>query len=152
MHTVWILSELYRILTYFLFFSIITITTYMLLFKSAYTVPLNPSCFLFFASHNAFVVRKTGRTTNIHSCCLIIFHTPPKIRANVASLWFTYTNVSALYWYSYYCGLVYRIYIILSTIQGDCFNFLHLVKRFMWYHSVLTQYSYYHDLFCLWPE
>ena len=28
---------------------------------------------------------------------------------------------------------------------------LHFVKRFEWNRSVLTQYSYYHDFFSLWP-
>ena len=29
---------------------------------------------------------------------------------------------------------------------------LHFVKKIVWYWSVFTQYSYYHDLFCLGPE
>ena len=76
---------------------------------------------LLFVIHNKFSVHKTGKTATIHSCILIKSHTPPKIRAIVASSWYTYTKVSALNWYSYYCGLVYRIYIIFRTIQGDCF-------------------------------
>ena len=53
---------------------------------------------------------------------------------------------------SYYCGLVYCINIIFRTIQGDCFFIvLHLVKRFVWYRSVFTKFSYYRDFFCLEP-
>ena len=77
-------------------------------------------CILFFI-HNTFVVHKTGKTATIHGCSLIILHTPPIIRANVASLWYIYTKVSELHWYSYYCGLVYQIAIIFRTVQGDCF-------------------------------
>ena len=53
---------------------------------------------------------------------------------------------------SYYYVLVYHIDIILRTIQGDFFTVLHFVKRIVWYRSVFTQYSYYHDLFCLRPS
>ena len=42
-------------------------------------------------------------TATIHVCCLIISHNPPIIRANVASLWYTDTEVSAIHWYLYYC-------------------------------------------------
>ena len=28
---------------------------------------------------------------------------------------------------------------------------LHFVKRFVWYHSVLSQYSYFRDFYCSWP-
>ena len=80
-----------------------------------------PSRCLFFVIQHTFVVRKTGKNTTIRGCCLIVLHTPPKIWANVASLISTYTKVSALYWYLYYCGLVYRIDKIFRTIQGDCF-------------------------------
>ena len=41
---------------------------------------------LFFVILNTFVVRKTGKTATIHGCRLIISHTPPTIRADVASL------------------------------------------------------------------
>ena len=80
-----------------------------------------PSRCLLFVICNTFLIRKTGKTATIHNCCLIISHTPPTIQANVASSWSTYTKVSALHWYSYYCGLVYRIGIIFRTIQGECF-------------------------------
>ena len=48
--------------------------------------------------------------------------------------------------------MVYRIDIIFSTIQGDCFIVLHFVKRFMWYIFVFTYYSYYLEFFCLGTE
>ena len=98
---------------------IITITTYMLLFYSAYTVPLDPHVvyYLLFTIHLSFF--KTGKTETIHCCRLIIPHIPPTIKANIASLWSTHTKVSALHWYPYYCGLVYHIDIIFRTIQGD---------------------------------
>ena len=100
-----------------------------------------PSHCLFFVICNAFVVHKTGKTAPIHGCCLIILHNPLTIRAKVASLWYTYTKVSALHWYSYYCGLVYSINIIFRTIQGECFYSPTIFKRFLWDFSVLTQYS-----------
>ena len=53
--------------------------------------------------------------------------------------------------FSYYCGLVCRITIILSSLQGDFLIVLHFVKRFMCDIFVLTQYSHYRDFFCLAP-
>ena len=92
-----------------------------------------PSRCLFFIICNVFVVCKTSKTATIHGYCLIVSHTLPTIRANVVYFWSTYTKVSALHWYSYYCGLVYSIDIISRTIQGDFFIVLHVVKRFLWY-------------------
>ena len=80
-----------------------------------------PSRCLWFVIRNTFVVRNTGKTPTINVCCLIISRTPPTIRANVASSWYTYTKLSALHWYSHYFYLVYRIDKILRTKQGDCF-------------------------------
>ena len=83
---------------------------------------------------------------------MIILHTMPIIRANIASSWSAYTKVSALNWYSYYFGFVYCINIISRTIQGDFFIVLHFVKRFVWESSVLPQWIYYCDFYFLCPS
>ena len=120
-HIIWILSVLYRIPTYLIVSEhYYHYNKYAIILFSLHRTA-GPSRCLIFVIHNTFVVCKTGKTVTIHGCCFIISHTPPAIRSNVASLWSTKTNISALYWYSYYWGLVYRINIIFRTIQGDCF-------------------------------
>ena len=102
------------------FFSIITITPYLWLFEIFYTVRLDHSRCLSVGSCNTIVIFNTGITTTIYGCCLILLHTLPKIWANTASSWSTYTHVSALYWYEDHYGLVYCINVIFRTIQGEC--------------------------------
>ena len=118
---IWILSVLYSIPTYLLFFN----DYYHYSIYPINLISLNrtagPSHCLFFVIHNIFVICNTCKNATIHGCRLIILHTPTTIRWNVASLWSTYTKVSALHWYSYCWGLVYRINIICRTINGDCF-------------------------------
>ena len=64
-----------------------------------------------------------------------------------------FNNVMLSYQYmSYYCGLVYRIDIILRRIQGDVFTVLYFVRRIVWDCSVFNKLIYYHDFFCLEPE
>ena len=118
-HIIWTLSVLYRIPKYFLFLYYYHYNTYAIILISIHRTA-GPSRCLFFVIHNTCVVPKTGKTMTIHGCCLIISHTPPTIRVNVVSLCYTYTNVIAIHWYSYYYGLVYCIDIIFRTIQGDC--------------------------------
>ena len=137
-HSMRILSVLYRIPKYLLFFEHYyhcNIYDIMLIILHCTD---GASCCPFFVIRNTFVIRKNVKTATIHGCCLIIFYTPPTIQANIASSWSTYTKVSALYWYLYYFGLVYRINLILRLIQGDFFIVLHFVKRFMWDHSVFN--------------
>ena len=113
-----------------------------------------PSCCLFFVISNIFVVRKTSKTANIHGCCLIISHTPPTIQANIASSWLTYKKVgkcTTLIFILIWFGLLHRYNIQDNT--GWLFVIvLHVVKRFVWYCSVFTQYSYYRDFFCSGPS
>ena len=116
-HSIWILSVLYRIPTYLPFFHYYHYNIYAIILISLYRTA-GPSRCLFFV----IFVLKTGKTATIHGCCLIIPHTSPTIRANVAYSWYTYTKVSALYWYLYYSSLVYHIDKILRTIEGDSFN------------------------------
>ena len=120
-HSIWILSVLYRIPTYFFFFKHYYHYNIYDIFLMSLHRTAGTSCCLFFVIRNTSVVRKTRKTATINGFCLTILHTPPTIWANVASLWYTYTKVSALHWYAYYCGLVYCINIIFSTIQGDFF-------------------------------
>ena len=138
-------------MTYFLFFEhYYHYNIYAIISISLYRTDGTSCCLLFFI-FNTFVIRKTGKTATIHGCRLIILHTLPTIPANVASWLSTYTKVYSLNWYSCYCGLVYRIIIILITIQGDFLIVLHLVKRFVWYLSIFTKYSYYREFYCSWP-
>ena len=120
-HIIWILSVLYCIPIYLLFFEhYYHYKRYAIILISLHRTA-GPSRCLLFVICNKSVVRKTGKTATIHGCCLIILHTLPKIRASVASSRSTYTKVSALHWNSCYCSLVYRIYITFRTIQGECF-------------------------------
>ena len=89
-----------------------------------------PSRCLLFVINNTSVICKTGKIATIHGSCLIILHTPPTIRANVASSLYTYAMVSALHWYSYYCGLVYRIDMLFRTIHSDFFYSPTLLLKF----------------------
>ena len=120
-HSIWILSVLYRIPTDLLFFeNYYHCNIYAIILISLHHTT-RPSHFLFFVIRNTFVVFKTGIITTIHGCCFIISHTPPTIRTNFLSSCSTYTQVSALHWYAYDCGLVCRIDIILKTIRGEFF-------------------------------
>ena len=47
----------------------------------------------------------------------------------------------------YYCGLVYQIDKYEVEYRVTVFEVLHFVKRFVWFRSVFTQYSYYCDFF-----
>ena len=115
-HNIWISSVLYRILKYFIFFRYYyCYNIYAIILISLHRTS-GPSSCLCFDIWNIFFVHKTSKTATIHGCCLIILHTLPNIRADVASSWSTYTKVSALHWY-----LVYWIDIIVRAIQGDCF-------------------------------
>ena len=118
-HSIWILFVLYRIPTYVLFSkNYYHYNIYAIILISLHHTA-RPSGCLLLVIRNKFIVRKTGKTTTIHVCCLITSYTPPTIRANVVSLLSICTKVSALHWYSYYCGLVYRIDKIFRTIQGE---------------------------------
>ena len=120
-HSIWILSVLYCIPTYFLFFEhYYHCNIYVIILFRIHRTAGTSRC-IFFVIRNTFVLRKTGKTVTIHGCRLIISYTPPKIRAEFASSGSTYKNVSELNWYLCYCGLFYRINIIFRTIQGDCF-------------------------------
>ena len=98
-HSIWILSVLYRISTYFIFLALFPLQHICYYFNQPTPYRLEPSSCLFFFICITFVVCKTGKTAIIHGFCLIISHTPSTIRDNIASLWSTYTHVSALNWY-----------------------------------------------------
>ena len=120
-HRIWILSVLYRIPTYLLFFEhYYHYNIYAIILISLHLTS-EPSICLFFVICDKFFVHKTGKNATIHSCCLIILHNLPTIQVNIASLWSTYIHVIELHWYSCYCGLVYHIDIIFRPIKGDCF-------------------------------
>ena len=120
-HVIWILSVLYCIPAYFLFFKHhYHYNIYAIILIGLHRTAGHLRCLLF-GIHNTFFVHKTGKTATIHSCILIKSHTPPKIRAIVASSWYTYTKVSALHWSSYYCIFIYSSNIIFRKKQGDCF-------------------------------
>ena len=140
-HSIWILSVLYRIPTYLIFEALLPLQHICYYFNQPTPYRWTIRLYIIFI-HNKFVLRKKGKTATIHGCSLFILHTPPTIWANVSSSWYTYKEVRALHLYSYYCGLVYHIDIIFRTIQGDFLIVLHFVKRFVWDCSVLTQYSY----------
>ena len=62
-------------------------------FFRAYTIILislqrtaGPSCCLLFVIRKKISIIKNGKTGTINCCRLIILHTPPTIRENVASL------------------------------------------------------------------
>ena len=145
-HSIWRLYVLYSILGYLLILGSIIITTYAI-FLIILHHTTGPSCCQFFDICNTFFVCKTCKTATIHSFCLIILHTPPTMQSNVTSSRYTYTKVSSIHLYPYYCGLIHCINIIFRTIQGDFFIVL---QWFVWYRSALKQYSYYRDIYCSW--
>ena len=102
-HSIWILSVLYLIS------SIITITPYILLFYSAYTIPLDPSCCLSVVIRNTIFILNTVTTVTILVFRLILLHYFLTIQANIASSWSPYTHVSALHWYYDYYSFFYCI-------------------------------------------
>ena len=91
----------------------------MLLFQSAYTVPLDPHIVysLLFSIHLSFL-----RPINRDYSRLSFNYTTYSANntGKIASLWSTYTNLSEIQWYSYYWYFFYRIETILRTKQGDC--------------------------------
>ena len=92
-HKIWILSVLYRISTYFLFFeNYYHYNIYAIILISLHRNAGTSRCPLFIIL-NTFFVCKTGKIAIIHGCRLIISHTPPTIQANVESLWSTYTKI-----------------------------------------------------------
>ena len=101
-HIIWILSVLYRILTYFLFFGYyFHYNIYDIILISLHRTAGPYRC-LFFDIYNTFVVLTTDSVT-IHGCCLITLYTFSTIRANVSSLLSTDTKVSEINCYLHYC-------------------------------------------------
>ena len=159
-HSIWILSVSYHILTYFLFFeSYYHYTTYAIILI-IHTVRLNPSRCPSVVIRNTIFIRNTVITVTIHICCSILFHTLPSIRGQHSVLVIAiHTCKCALlilgplhfgilhrYIYSHYlfsfCKICYsekyrRLLVIV----------LQLVDRLVRYCSDITQYSYYSDYF-----
>ena len=98
----------------------ISITTYMLLFWSAYTVLLDPPVvyYLIFTIHLSLLQPINCNYSRL-SFYYITYST--NNTSSISSSWCTDTKVSAIHWYSSYWYFVYCIKNTFRTKKGDCF-------------------------------
>ena len=150
-HCIWILSVLYHISTYFLFFEhYFHYNIYDIILISLHRTA-GPSRCLFFDIYNTFVVLMTNKPRIFmvviwlyrilrqqygQTLCLLDLHT---------QRWVQFIDIHTI-------AIFLSRWKYIQYITGWLFIIvLHFLKSYVWYLSVFNQYIYYCDLFCLRP-
>ena len=130
---------------------IVSITTYMLLFYSAYTVPLDPHIvyYLIFTIYFLFL-RPINRDYSRLSFNYITYSAD---NTGKRCVFVVYLQKGKCY------SLIFILLIFCLSHQNNIQNItrwlfiiaVHFLKRSLWYWSVFIQYSYYCALFCMGP-